>query len=40
MRDKRGEGPFNYETRREVVLTAGQNLAVDFKKDTGGFTFE
>ena len=40
MRDSRGEGPFDYETRRSVVLTPGQNLAIDFKQDAGGFIFE
>jgi len=40
MRDSRGEGPFDYETRREVNLRAGQNLAIDFKADAGGFVFQ
>ena len=40
MRDSAGEGDFNYETRREVELSAGQSLAVDFKSDTGGFVFQ
>ncbi len=40
MRDSRGEGPFDYEARRSVVLKAGQNLAIDFKQDAGGFIFE
>jgi hypothetical protein len=40
LRDSRGDGPFDYETRRAVTLTAGQNLAIDFKSDAGGFIFE
>lgn len=40
LRDSRGEGPFDYETRRPVTLSAGQNLAIDFKSDAGGFIFE
>jgi hypothetical protein len=39
LRDKRATEGFDYETRQEVTLTAGQNLAVDFKPNTGGFTF-
>jgi hypothetical protein len=40
LRDSRGEGPFDYETRRAVTLATGQNLAIDFKSDAGGFIFE
>lgn len=40
LRDRSGEGAFNYETRREVTLAAGQNLAIDFKSDAGGFIFQ
>jgi hypothetical protein len=39
MRDSRGEGPFDYVTTRETRLEPGQNLAIDFKADTGGFVF-
>lgn len=39
LRDTRSTAGFNYETRREVDLVPGQNLAVDFKADAGGFTF-
>lgn len=39
LRDNRDTSGFNYETRRDVDLTAGQNLAIDFKADAGGFIF-
>ncbi len=39
MRDsKRTEG-FDYEATHEVSLEKWQNLAIDFKADTGGFQF-
>ena len=39
LRDSRRSSGYDYETRREVTLLAGQNLAVDFKADAGGFIF-
>lgn len=39
LRDNRETTGFNYETRRELELVAGQNLAIDFKADAGGFIF-
>lgn len=39
LRDSRDVNGFNYETRREVTLSPGQNLAIDFKADAGGFIF-
>ena len=39
LRDTRAKEGFNYETRRDVELVAGQNLAIDFKADAGGFIF-
>lgn len=39
LRDSRREEGFDYETRREVTLKEGQNLAIDFKADAGGFIF-
>ncbi|MDH3580633.1 MAG: hypothetical protein OEM91_08410 [Hyphomicrobiales bacterium] len=39
MRDSRRSEGFDYETRHETTLVAGQNLAIDFKADAGGFTF-
>lgn len=39
LRDNRESSGFNYETRREVTLSEGQNLAIDFKADAGGFIF-
>ena len=39
LRDtKRAEG-FDYEATHQVTLRPWQNLAVDFKADTGGFSF-
>ena len=39
LRDtKRSEG-YDYENTRDVTLAPGQNLAVDFKTDAGGFLF-
>ncbi|MDA7948582.1 MAG: hypothetical protein MPJ78_14035 [Hyphomicrobiaceae bacterium] len=40
LRDTREATGFNYETRRDVELAPGQNLAVDFKADAGGFIFQ
>ena len=40
LRDTRETSGFNYETRHEVDLVPGQNLAVDFKADAGGFIFQ
>ena len=40
LRDNRETSGFNYETRHEVDLVPGQNLAVDFKADAGGFIFQ
>ncbi len=39
LRDSRDTNEFDYETHHEVVLEPGQNLAVDFKSDAGGFIF-
>ena len=39
LRDSRSTDGFDYETRREVFLAAGQNVAIDFKADAGGFIF-
>lgn len=39
LRDSRKNDGFDYETRHEVDLAAGQNLAIDFKADAGGFIF-
>lgn len=39
LRDSRRAKGFDYETRREATLAAGQNLAIDFKADAGGFIF-
>lgn len=39
LRDSRKSSGYDYETRREVNLSAGQNMAVDFKADAGGFIF-
>ena len=39
LRDSRRSTGYDYETRHEVTLLAGQNLAVDFKADAGGFIF-
>ncbi len=35
----RGDGGFDYETRHDVTLKDWQNLAIDFKADSGGFQF-
>lgn len=40
LRDDRGKGGVDYQARRAVVLAPGQNLAIDFKQDAGGFIFE
>lgn len=39
LRDSRRKDGFDYETRREMFLAAGQNMAIDFKADAGGFIF-
>ncbi len=39
LRDSRSTEGFDYETRREVFLAEGQNIAIDFKADAGGFIF-
>jgi hypothetical protein len=39
LRDSRKAEGFDYETRREIFLNPGQNLAIDFKADAGGFIF-
>jgi len=39
LRDGRSKGGFDYESRREIFLAAGQNMAIDFKADAGGFIF-
>lgn len=39
LRDSRESNGFNYETRKEITLAPGQNLAIDFKADKGGFGF-
>jgi len=39
LRDTKRTSGFDYETTHHVVLKPYQNLAVDFKADTGGFSF-
>jgi hypothetical protein len=39
LRDSRENKGFDYETRKEIFLAAGQNMAIDFKADAGGFIF-
>ena len=39
MRDTKRQSGFDYETSRQVTLKPFQNLAVDFKADSGGFFF-
>jgi len=39
LRDTKRASGFDYETTHQVVLKPLQNLAVDFKADTGGFSF-
>ena len=39
LRDTKREIGFDYEATHQVVLRRFQNLAVDFKADTGGFSF-
>ncbi len=39
LRDTKRTTGFDYEATHEVVLKPFQNLAVDFKADTGGFSF-
>jgi hypothetical protein len=39
LRDSRRTEGFDYETKREINIAVGQNLAIDFKADAGGFIF-
>ena len=39
LRDTRRDTGFDYEAERQVMLKPFQNLAIDFKADTGGFQF-
>jgi hypothetical protein len=39
LRDTAGEEGFTYTARREVTLGPGQNLAIDFEPESGGFVF-
>ena len=39
LRDTKRASGFDYEATHQVVLKPFQNLAVDFKADTGGFSF-
>lgn len=39
LRDSKRNSGFDYETTRQVTLKSFQNLAIDFKADTGGFLF-
>ena len=39
LRDSKRDEGFDYESSREVELTRGQNLAIDFKAEQGGFLF-
>lgn len=39
LRDSKRQSGFDYEVSRQVTLEPFQNLAVDFKADTGGFFF-
>ena len=39
MRDTKRETGFDYESRRQLTLQPFQNLAIDFKADSGGFSF-
>ena len=39
LRDSTRAAGFDYESSREVTLKPWQNLAIDFKADTGGFQF-
>lgn len=39
LRDSRRDDGFDYEATRQVTLSPLQNLAVDFKADSGGFIF-
>lgn len=40
LRDSGREQGFDYETRRQVTLAAGDSLAIDFVPLAGGFRFE
>ena len=40
LTDSKREQGFDYEADHTVTLKAWQNLAVDFKADTGGFSFK
>ncbi len=37
LRDSRRQEGFDYEHEQSVELSAGQNLVIDFRADTGGF---
>lgn len=37
LRDSKREGGFDYEMRREVSLSSGRSLAVDFRTEANGF---
>ena len=39
LRDSRRQEGFDYEHEQIVELSAGQNLVIDFRADTGGFRF-
>ena len=39
LRDSRRREGFDYEHEETVELSAGQNLVIDFRADTGGFRF-
>ncbi len=39
LRDSKRESGFDYEATHQAVLEPFQNLAVDFKADSGGFNF-
>ena len=39
LRDSKRDDGFDYEATHQVTLLPWQNLAVDFKADTGGFSF-
>lgn len=39
LRDSKRDDGFDYETAYEAGLAAGQNLAIDFKAEQGGFLF-
>ena len=39
LRDSKRSAGYDYQTVRDVTLAAGQNLAIDFKAEAGGFMF-